>query len=193
MSVHTVVEKQSIYFITFTCHQWLPLIEKSDGYSAVYTFFEVLRRKGHTVTGYVIMPNHLHLLLHYSGKEKNLNTLIGNGKRFMAYGMLKKLQERGEQQLLQRLREGVQPKDAQKGQKHCFWKDSFEVKECRTEKFLLQKLLYIHNNPVSGQWRLSATPLDYRHSSAPFYFNGRQQLFTVRDYRELLNWGNMYP
>jgi hypothetical protein len=59
MAVHTVVQKQGIYFITFTCHQWLPLIELSEGYGSVYNFFEVLKRKGHTLTGYVIMPNHL--------------------------------------------------------------------------------------------------------------------------------------
>lgn len=192
MSVHTVVEKESIYFITFTCHNWLPLIALSDGYGAVYNFFDVLRRKGHTVTGYVIMPNHLHFLLHYTGKEKNLNTVIGNGKRFMAYEMLKRLEDKSEHECLARLKADVQPKDAAKGQKHCFWKDSFEVKECRTEKFLLQKLHYIHNNPVSGKWKLSPSPLDYLHSSAPFYFNGQQQLFNIRDYRELLNWETMY-
>lgn len=164
MSVHTIVEKQSIYFITFTCHEWLPLIERSDGYGAVYKFFEVLKNKGHAVTGYVIMPNHIHLLLHYAGAEKNLNTLIGNGKRFMAYDMLAKLQTKEQQPLLLRLQQAVRPMDAKKGQRHCFWIDSFEVKECRTEKFLLQKLNYMHNNPKSGKWNLCASTVDYRHS-----------------------------
>jgi REP element-mobilizing transposase RayT len=192
MSVHSITENQGIYFITFTCHNWLPLIERSEGYSAVYCFFEVLKHKGHSITGYVIMPNHVHFLLHYSGGEKNLNTLIGNGKRFMAYDMLAKRKNNGQHELLFKLRQAVLPKDAEKGQKHCFWKDSFEVKECRTEKFLLQKLHYIHNNPLRGKWRLCASTLDYLHSSAPFYFNGRQQLFAVKDYRELLNWETMY-
>jgi REP element-mobilizing transposase RayT len=191
MTVHMVVQKPGIYFITFTCHQWLPLIELSDGYGAVYNFFEVLRRRGHTVTAYVIMPNHLHLLLHYTGKEKNLNTLIGNGKRFMAYELLKRLEMQGARDVLERLQKAVHPTDAAKGQKHAVWIDSFEVKECRTGKFLLQKLAYLHQNPVSGKWKLAASPQDYLHSSAPFYYNGRQQLFPVRDYRELLNWEEM--
>ena len=138
--VHTITQKAGIYFITFTCHDWLPLIELSDGYKAVYRFFEVLKEKGHTVTGYVIMPNHIHMLLQYTGKEKNMNMLIGNGKRFMAYDMLKKLQESNYHSIIYQLKNAVKLKDAEKGQKHCFWKDSFEVKECRTEKFLLQKL-----------------------------------------------------
>jgi hypothetical protein len=93
---------------------------------------------------------------------------------------------------MHQLQKAVLPADTAKGQKHTVWIDSFEVKECRTEKFVLQKLQYMHYNPVSGKWKLSASPLNYLHSSAPFYFNGRQQLFEVKDYRELLNWEEMY-
>ena len=192
MPVHAKTEKAGIYFITFTCHEWLPLIELSDGYKSVYNFFEVLKTKGQTVTGYVIMPNHIHMLLYYTGKGKNMNTLIGNGKRFMAYAMLKELQERNQHAVISHLQNALKPKDLEKGQKHCFWKDSFEVKECRTEKFLLQKLHYMHNNPVSGKWKLASSPQNYLHSSAPFYFKGKQQLFPIKDYRELLDWENIY-
>jgi len=36
------VNKEGIYFITFTCHNWLPLIELTKGYDFVYQFFHVL-------------------------------------------------------------------------------------------------------------------------------------------------------
>ena len=93
MSVHTKIDKEGIYFITFTCSSWLPLIELSQGYNTVYNFFRLpLIVKGHTVLAwYVIMPNHLHLLLHYNG-GKSLNTVIGNGKRFMAYEIVSLLE-----------------------------------------------------------------------------------------------------
>jgi len=79
MSVHTKIDKEGIYFITFTCYGWLPLIELSNGFNAVYNFFTALGRQKHTVLAYVIMPNHLYLLLHYSG-GKVLNTVIGSAK-----------------------------------------------------------------------------------------------------------------
>jgi len=79
MSVHTKIDKEGIYFITFTCYGWLPLIELSNGFNAVYNFFTALGRQMHTVLAYVIMPNHLYLLLHYSG-GKVLNTVIGSAK-----------------------------------------------------------------------------------------------------------------
>jgi REP element-mobilizing transposase RayT len=192
MPVHTTVTSKGIYFITFTCHNWLPLIEKADGYNAVYTFFEVLKSKGHLVTAYCIMPNHVHLLLHYSGMGSSLNTLIGNGKRFMAYEIVDMLKRKQETELLEQLHRDVQPKDRQKGQLHTTWKDSFEAKECRTKNFLLQKLHYIHNNPVSGKWKLASSSTDYVHSSARFYYCGKQQLFEVTDYELLLDWEGMY-
>jgi len=36
-----------------------------------------------------IMPNHMHFLLNYTGEGSSLNILIGNGKRFLAYVILK--------------------------------------------------------------------------------------------------------
>ena len=191
MSVHTKIDKEGIYFITFTCYGWLPLIELSNGFDAVYNFFTALSRQTHTLLAYVIMPNHLHLLLHYNG-GKSLNTVIGNGKRFMAYELVRLLEQNGQQDVLQKLENEVKGKARSSGKKHEVWIDSFDVKECRTEKFILQKLIYIHENPVRGKWKLSKTSLDYPHSSARFYFNGKQQLFEVKDYRDFVKWEEMY-
>src|SRR5258705_10116634 len=83
MAVHTPVILPGIYFITFICHRWLPLIDIVNGYDLVDNWVDVLSKRQHPITGYVIMPNHLHLLLHCGGGKQSLNTLIGNGKRFM--------------------------------------------------------------------------------------------------------------
>lgn len=191
MPVHAKVERRGIYFITFTCHGWLPLIELSGGYDAVYDFFRVLGTQGHTILAYVIMPNHIHFLMHFN-EGTRLNTVIGNGKKFMAYELVNRLEQKGQKKLLQQLQDAVQPKDRSRGKKHEVWKDSFDVKMCRTEDFILQKLIYIHENPVRGKWRLSANSLEYLHSSARFYFNGTQRLFAVKDYRDFVNWDTMY-
>ena len=191
MSVHTKIDNAGIYFITFTCHGWLPLIELSNGFNAVYNFFSALNMQGHTVLAYVIMPNHLHLLLHYNG-GKSLKTVIGNGKRFMAYELVTLLEQNGQQVILKKLEAEVKSKDRSRGKKHQVWINSFDVKECRTEKFILQKLIYIHENPLRGKWKLCNNSLDYPHSSARFYFNGKQQLFEVKDYRDFVKWEEMY-
>jgi REP element-mobilizing transposase RayT len=83
MPVHKQVTNAGIYFITFTNYQWLWLLEKTKGYDLVYKWFDVLSTKQHAINGFVIMPNHLHLLLYYAGGGQSLNTIVGNGKRFM--------------------------------------------------------------------------------------------------------------
>jgi REP element-mobilizing transposase RayT len=187
MALHKPVVVPGIYFITFSCYRWLPFIEMVNGYDLVYNWFDVLSAKGHTITGYVIMPNHIHLLLHYAKDFQSLNTIIGNGKRFMAYDIIERLALKNEEQLITKLQWAVEFKDRKRGKKHEVWEDSFDVKECRTEKFILQKLNYIHNNPCTGKWKLADSPIHYRHSSASFYISGKTGGYPVKDYRELMD------
>ena len=186
MSVHRPIQKTGIYFITFTCYEWLRLIDQTNSYDLIYDWFDVLSSKGHTIVGYVIMPNHIHLLLYYVCEKQNLNTIIGNGKRFIAYGVIKRLKVARKFNLLEKLKSGVQSKDKLRGKKHEVWEDSFEAKECRTEKFILQKLIYMHDNPCVENWKLANRPINYPHSSASFYDCGKKIYSQLRDYRDFL-------
>ena len=186
MSVHKPVTEKGIYFITFTCHKWLSLIDKTNSYDAIYNWFNILKKRNHDVLAYVIMPNHLHLLMYYSGSSRNLNFEIGEAKRFLAYEIIKRLEKLNEVALLKELGHAVQLKDKSRGKLHEVWEDSFDCKECRTEKFIMQKLQYIHNNPCNGKWKLADDPLHYQHSSAGFYISGKEGFFAVKDYREKL-------
>ena len=132
------------------------------------------------------MPNHLHMLLYYVGGDQSLNTIVGNGKRFMAYDVIKRLEGQNEKALLLKLESGVCAKDKSRGKKHEVWQGAFDVKECRTEKFILQKLHYIHNNPWTARWKLVNSPIDYQHSSARFYICGKHATYAITDYREFL-------
>ena len=49
-----------------------------------------------------------------------------------------------------------------------------DAKPCRTEKFIVQKLNYMHNNPCPRKWRLCVKPWQYAQSSARFYDGGKQ-------------------
>ena len=132
--------------------------------------------------GYVIMPNHIHLLLFVSETSKTINHLIGNGKRFMAYEIVKRLREQKDEQLLNQLRDGVDINEAIKNKQHQVFEQSFDCKECFTEKFIKQKLDYIHKNPLRGKWNLAETIIDYPHSSARFYEMGEHGEYEVTAY-----------
>ena len=171
MAVRTLHEQEanSIYFVTFTCYQWLPLFEQTNSYDLVYKWFDYLYSINIRIAGYVIMPNHVHVLLYFPEMKKSLNTVIGNGKRFIAYDLINRLVASNENKLLQHLAAGVKDREKKKGQLHKVFEESFDAKICSSKEFIYQKLDYIHHNPTSGKWILAKDFLSYAHSSALFY------------------------
>lgn len=131
------------------------------------------------------MPNHIHALIGFRNTGQSINTIVGNGKRFMAYDIIKRLQEQQNDQLLQQLQLVVEAKDRQRNKKHEVWEDSFDWKDCRTHDFIRQKLEYIHSNPCRGKWNLAASADEYEHSSARFYILGEQAGYPVTNFLEL--------
>ncbi len=120
-----------------------------------------------------------------SGSEKSLNKLVSEGKRFMAYGIVKKLKQKGKKSLLQELEKGVQENEKKKGKKHQVFRLSFDAKMCYNENVLEQKLEYIHCNPVSGKWNLVSDYVDYEHSSAGFYELNKSRIMGITHYKSI--------
>src|SRR5262245_18593374 len=103
MSVRTLHSGEgNVYFCTFTCWEWLPLIAEAGLYDAVYKWMWVAHGKGYRIMGYVIMPNHVHVLL-FAPEGHRINTLLGNAKRFIAYEGIRRLQDKGARAILDRL------------------------------------------------------------------------------------------
>jgi REP element-mobilizing transposase RayT len=95
-SLHHDQNQNSFYFITFTCYKWLHLFKEANTYDTVYKWFHHLYNNRIYVTGYVIMPNHVHVLLYFPQMPGSLNSIVGNAKRFMAYEIIKRLEEKKE-------------------------------------------------------------------------------------------------
>lgn len=180
-------EREVVFFCTITCYNWLPLFEITNFYDAIYKWFNILRESKNQVNGYVIMPNHLHVLIRVEKESSGINMLVGNGKRFMAYEIVERLRKSGNNNLLIRLQKAVSEKQKAVGKLHHVFEPSFDCKPCYSKKFMEQKLDYIHNNPCSGKWNLVDEFTLYKHSSAAFYELDAVNGFVVDDYR-LLEW-----
>lgn len=179
----TIPEKDGVYFITFTCARWLPLFNLTNSYNIVYNWFNVLKKAGHYIIGYTIMPNHVHTIIAFHNTGKTINSIVGNGKRFMAYSLVMALESQHQIQILHQLKDWVNKTQKLDNKQHEIFEPSFDWKECRTEKFIVQKLNYIHNNPcVAG---LCTIPEEYEHSSARFYITGEQGTYTITSFMEL--------
>ena len=182
-----IAEPDGIYFITITCFKWLSLFSIADSYDSVYKWFHYLKLNSHYITGYVIMPNHLHALIAFSNTGKNINQIIGNAKRFMAYDIVGKLKETGNENILDQLAAGVKPSDRKRGKLHEVFETSFDIKECFSLEFIKQKLNYIHFNPCAGKWNLADIPENYVHSSAGYYSTGLPGIFSVDNIMDIMD------
>ena len=170
-------EKNIIYFCTFTCHKWLPLFEITNIYDGIYKWFDYMKKYDNKIVSYVIMPNHFHGMIYISQKSKTINTILGNAKRFLAYEIVSRLEKAGRNDLLQMLKNSVPAPDRKKGKRHQVFELSSDIKSCIYPIFLVQKLRYIHLNPVKGKWKLVENFADYQHSSAGFYETGEQGIY----------------
>ena len=169
-----------MFFITFTNAGFLPLFEISNSYyDLVYKFFDVLKSKGHFVNAYVIMPNHVHAILSFTNTVKDINKIIGDGKRFIAYEIVKRLGEMKRFDILDTLKSFVNNNDKLKGKIHEVFEPSFDWKECIDDYLIEQKLNYIHMNPCVYKPQLAASPCDYLHSSANYYLGNGKIIYEI--------------
>jgi REP element-mobilizing transposase RayT len=176
-----------VYFITFTCYNWLPLFEITNTYNYIYKQFDILKQENHYIIGYVLMPNHIHVLIAFTNSNKNINNRIGTIKRFLAYEIINKLKALDRNDLLETLANGVKLTDKKRGKLHEVFEPSFDCKECNSEEMILQKLDYMHMNPCKGKWHLVKNPADYTHSSACYYITSEQGIYNVTNYMKLMD------
>ena len=172
-------DKDVFYFFTITCFKWLNLFEITYLYDHIYDWFDILKTKKIKLTAFVIMPNHMHAIIYFPsekantkfkvGPDKSINQIIGTGKRFMAYEIVKRLKNHNEKEILELLIKGVKEEENIKGKIHQVFQPSFDLKVIVSGKFLVQKINYIHTNPVMKKWNLVEDYRKYQHSSAGFY------------------------
>jgi REP element-mobilizing transposase RayT len=92
---------------------------------------------------YVIMPDHFHLLA--NPLDMNIGRLAGRLKGRAASRILKLLRSENKNRSLAKL---ALRKPLASGQTHAVWLKDFSAIDIWSHKFIRQKLLYIHMNPV---------------------------------------------
>ena len=152
-----------IYFFTATIHNWLPLLIHDNNQQLIIDYLKKLCKEGLlTVYAFVLMPNHVHIIWQQN-KLNGKETPQGSFLKYTAHEFLKKLKLSGQSKM-------YEVNAANK--KHELWqRDSLSI-EIYSKAVAIQKLKYIHFNPVSGKWQLSKDDLDYHFSSARFYERG---------------------
>jgi len=152
-------------FITITNYNWIPLL-KNDYHKDI--IIESLKKRIEleqvNIYAFVIMPNHMHLIWQlHDGIHKN--NFQRDFLKFTARSILwfMRMNDDTKLSLLK-----VNAAD----RKFQVWERNSLSIDLYSEKVLLQKLTYIHQNPIQEKWRLATLPEDYKYSSAAFYETG---------------------
>jgi len=156
--LHRTYGANHLHFITCSCYRRLPFLRSARSRDAFLSILEQAReRYRFVVVGYVVMPEHVHLLLTEPevGTPSSVMQVL---KQRTARALLPKRERRNPRQ---RKLFGDEPK------RRAFWQERFYDFNVRTTKKRLEKLQYMHRNPVKRG--LVGAPEEWRWSSYRFY------------------------
>ena len=137
-------EENLVHYITCVTFDRIPLFQRNKICSLFIDALEATRTKDpFKLIGYVIMPDHIHLLA--NPIALNISKVVGRLKGRAATKILKDLRMLGCWDVLDEVKL-LQP--LKSGQTHAVWLKDFSSIDIWSHKFIRQKLHYIHMNPV---------------------------------------------
>jgi putative transposase len=178
--LHRFYGGNDLHFLTFSCYRRQPLF-RNDAYCDLFLKIleRVRRRYRLVVLGYVVMPEHVHLLVSEPQRE-TLSTAI----QALQLGVVRSLQCSGESIV-------TTPRSRKSGETwgtpvsgipvhhDRFWQARFYDFNVWTERKRIEKLRYIHRNPVERG--LVPSPEQWRWSSFRWYLYGETAPVRIND------------
>ena len=150
-----------IEFFTATCLNWQPLLQFDERKQIIMDSLRFLVEDDRIwLYGFVIMPNHLHILWCKQDKwvVKNIQQMF---LKYTAQQLKFLLIDTG------RIEELDKYKSSQSDRIYHFWERRPYKATMYNREVASQKIDYIHDNPVKAG--LCKLPEDYKYSSAKFY------------------------
>ena len=150
-------------FFTATIYEWQPVLADNKSKDIIIDSLQFLvSKKRIELNAFVIMNNHIHLIW----QAMNDFTPSAIQASFMKYTaqQIKRSLVKDKPDMLANFKVNKYDREYQ------IWKREPLGVELITESMFIQKLEYIHYNPVSAG--LCSVPEEYYYSSAKFYFDG---------------------
>jgi len=158
------------HFITFAVVNWIDVFTRSEYVEIVLDSLRFCQSaKGLLIHGWCIMPSHVHLIV--GTQDKPLPDILRDMKGFTSKALCRAIEthpgeSRKEWLLYMLAREG---KRNPNNETYQFWQQDNHPIELRTGPIMLQKLDYIHQNPVKAGF--VEEPHHWTWSSARNYAN----------------------
>jgi putative transposase len=157
-SLHRTYGAHHLHFITCSCYQCLPLLNSALSRDRFLSILDQTRKRlRFAVVGYVVMPEHFHLLL-TEPEVGTPSTVMQVLKQRTARALLPK-KKRADPRQRSLFGDGAS--------RRAFWQARFYDFNVWTTSKRVEKLKYIHRNPVKRG--LVKSPEQWRWSSYRFY------------------------
>lgn len=167
-SKYKVYNNDNAYFVTMTVVEWADIFTRPNHKNTIVEALKFCQKnKGLQIYAWVLMSNHLHMLCRGS-QTHNLADIIRDFKKFTSQQIIKAIKEEPESRrdwLLQLFSNACA--HLSRKQNYKVWQDGYHAIETTSNKFIYQKLNYIHQNPVEAC--VVASPEEYLYSSARNY------------------------
>jgi putative transposase len=155
----------NFHFVTFGCNGKRKLLSTPYSRQIVISVLSGLVKKNSVkVSAFAVMPDHVHAVLWFDG-DNNLPTVMQVWKHLSAHYLIRYF-EKFSPDLLTYLRSVQNGREITK-----IWTRKYYDYCIESEARFIQKLKYIHDNPVRKE--LVKKPEDYPWSSARFYSSGK--------------------
>lgn len=159
--------RKELHFITFSCYQRKPLLGSAYARNVfVKILAEVRKRHPFSLVGYVLMPEHVHLLV--SEPARGTPSKIVQVLKQRVSRVLRKKKTRSSTGQLQ-----LPFSEENSGPKR-FWQRRFYDFNVWSRGKMREKINYMHANPVTR--KLVKHPKDWPWSSWSFYEKGQEGL-----------------
>lgn len=161
-------DNDKAYFVTITTVSWVDIFTRINQRMAIIDSLKYCQKqKGLEIYAYVLMPSHLHMLCR-SKEGFELANIMRDFKKFTSKKIIQNVIEEPESRrewLLKIFSKACE--HLKRDQDFKVWQDGYHAEEVSSNKFIYQKLNYIHDNPVKD--KIVEKPEDYLFSSARNY------------------------
>ncbi len=168
---YKIYNDQQPHFLTMTVVEWIPLFANPEVAATVIESLRFLQKERRMILyAYVVMEHHIHLI----ASSPELGKRAKEYKSYTARVIIDYLEERKSVSLLGKLHRAKL--NHKMKCKYQLWQEGSHPEEICSEKMLIQKIEYIHNNPVRRGY--VDEPQHWRYSSARDY-EGKEGLIRV--------------
>ncbi|HSC52049.1 MAG TPA: transposase [Phnomibacter sp.] len=178
---YSITNQHHPHFLTFTVEQWIDVFTRQHYVDIVLDSLRFCQQnKGLKIFSWCIMSNHIHLIVQ-SEPPFALSDTVRDFKKFTSRQLVRAIEQNNGESRQAWLLWLLHNQKDDKGKGIEFWQAGSHAEEIFSFEFYVQKMNYIHLNPVRAGYVLS--PEEWQWSSAGNFY-GRNGLLPLHYWNE---------